>query len=264
MGKTATPFDGDLVVVTGGGSGIGLAIVRLLVQRGAAVVVAEVNHEARAVIEAIGAGQGRLRFVHCDVGQESSIDELFEVVARDGRPLTGLVNNAGITVHGDLLSFPTSAWNDLVNINMRSVFLCTQRAARLMGMRQRGSIVNIASNHAGATNPGFDAYSATKAGVCAMTRAMAWSLGPLGIRVNSLSPGLTATPHIRSLIEGNPALEEFYRSLHATGRFGEPEDVAQAAAFLLSEASLAITGSDLLADNGMSARLFHRTKTLEQ
>jgi 3-oxoacyl-[acyl-carrier protein] reductase len=96
-----------------------------------------------------------------------------------------------------------------------------------------------------------------------MTRAMAWSLGARGVRVNSLSPGLTATPHITSLIDNEPALSAHYLSLHATDRFNAPADIAEIAAFLLSDASIALTGTDLLADNGMSARLFHRAKPLQ-
>lgn len=258
MSTSLQDFKGRLFVVTGGGAGIGLAVSTLLAERGASVIVAEHNEDSRHTVEALRQQGLDLYFTHCDVRDEASVDALFDCVARQGQPLAGLVNNAGITVHGDFLDFPLSQWEALVNTNLRSVFLCTQRAARLMKDRGGGSVVNIASNHAGATNPGFDAYAATKAGVCAMTRAMAWSLGGYAIRVNSLSPGLTQTPHIEALIDKDPALGAFWRTLHATQRFNQPEDVAEIVAFLLSDVSMALTGTDLLADNGMSARLFNR------
>ncbi|TDS70424.1 SDR family oxidoreductase [Comamonas sp. JUb58] len=252
-------LQGRLIVVTGGGAGIGLGISQRLAQIGASVIVAELSDQARPTIDSLRSEGLDLRFVSCDIGKEASIDALFKVVADDSKPLYGLVNNAGVTIHGDFLDFTMQDWEQVVNVNLRSVFLCSQRAAKLMQIEGGGSIVNIASNHAGATNPGFEAYAATKGGVLAMTRAMAWSLGSHGIRVNSLSPGLTETSHIHALIEREPALGDVYRSLHATQRFNQTADIADIAAFLLCDASIALTGIDVLADNGMSARLFQRT-----
>lgn len=256
--KNRYALDGRTVIVTGGGAGIGLGIVEVLARQGARVVMAERNERGEAEALTLREQGADVHFVRTDVGSEFDIDALFEQVDALCPRLDALVNNAGLTIHGDFLEMPVSDWQRLIDVNLRSVFLCTQRAARRMARTGGGSIVNIASNHAGASTEGFEAYAATKGGIVAMTRALAWSLGRHGIRVNAVSPGLTMTDHIRQTIATDPVLGRFWSSLHATGRFNEPADVGEIVAFLLSDAAVAFTGTDLLADNGLSAHLYNR------
>lgn len=252
-------IDGRVVVVTGGGAGIGLGIVKVLAQQGARVVMAECNPEGGRISAALCDQGLDVRFVQCDVGDPASIEALFAEVRSHYPKLDGLVNNAGLTIHGDFLEASLESWERMINVNLRSVFLCAQHAARMMAASGGGAIVNISSNHAGASTEGFEGYAATKGGITAMTRAMAWSLGHHHIRVNSLSPGLTLTDHIGQLMSDKPELGRFYHALHATQRINQPEDVGQLAAFLLSDASQSLTGADLMADNGLSAHLFNRS-----
>lgn len=251
-------LEGRTVIVTGGGAGIGLGIVEVLARQGARVVVAERNVEGEAAAQALRERGGDVRFIQTDVGSESSINALFEQVDALYPRLDAIVNNAGITIRGDFLEMPLHEWQTLIDVNLRAVFLCAQHAARRMVNSGGGSIVNIASNHAGASVDGFEAYAATKGGIVAMTRAMAWSLGKRGIRVNAVSPGLTMTDNIRQAIAADPQLGSVWPSLHAMGRFNEPADVGEIVAFLLSDAAIGFSGADLLADNGMSARLYNR------
>jgi len=254
-------LDGRTVIVTGGGAGIGLGIVEVLARQGARVVMAEREAHGEAAAQALRATGADVRFIQTDVASEDSIDTLFAHIDDLYPRLDAIVNNAGLTIRGDFLEMPLRDWQALIDVNLRSVFLCAQRAARRMVRNGGGSIVNIASNHAGASVDGFEAYAATKGGIVAMTRAMAWSLGRHGIRVNSVSPGLTMTDNIRAAIAANPALERDYPTLHATGRFNEPGDIGEIVAFLLSDAANGFTGADLLADNGMSARLYNRNSS---
>ncbi|UDM52718.1 SDR family NAD(P)-dependent oxidoreductase [Cupriavidus sp. MP-37] len=259
MGEMHYNLTGRIVVVTGGGAGIGLGIVKVLAGQGARVVMAECNPAGRQVAESLRDADLDVRWVPCDVSDPLSIEDLFSLVSREYGGVDGLVNNAGLTIHEDFLEASLANLQRMINTNLRSVFLCTQQAARLMkDVGRGGAIVNLSSNHAGASMEGFEGYAATKGGICAMTRAMAWSLGQYGIRVNSLSPGLTSTDHISQLMQDRPQLQRFYPSLHATRRINAPEDVGQIAAFLISDASIGITGADLLADNGLSAHLFNR------
>ncbi|KJJ95664.1 hypothetical protein UB44_21585 [Burkholderiaceae bacterium 26] len=249
---------GRVFVVTGGGAGIGLGIVKVLAGQGARVVMAECNPEGARTAAALNVAGLDVRFIQCDVGDPKSIESLFSQVRSDYPKLDGLVNNAGLTIHGDFLEATLESWERMVNVNLRSMFLCTQHAARTMIGTGGGAIVNISSNHAGASTEGFEGYAATKGGITAMTRAMAWSLGKHSIRVNSLSPGLTLTDHIGQLMSDRPDLARFYVAMHATQRINQPEDVGQLAAFLLSDAAISMTGADVMADNGVSAHLVNR------
>ena len=251
-------FAGQVVVVTGAGAGIGLATARHLTARGARTVFASLE-APETVQEKLDDQSGDFLYVQTDVGDEASVQALIDrTVAHYGR-LDGLVNNAGVTVQHDFLEASLGDFDRLVRTNLRSVFLCSQRAARVMRRQGGGVIVNVASNHAGRSLAGFDLYAATKGGVVSLTRAMAWSLGGYGVRALSVSPGLTLVETLQRWLATDPQGSrylEHYRSAHATARANAPEDVAAVIAFLLSDAARGITGEDVVVDNGMSARLF--------
>lgn len=251
-------FTGQVIVVTGAGAGIGLAAARHLTALGAQTVFASLE-APEAVRGKLDGQSGDFLYVQTDVRDEASVQALIDrTVTHYGR-LDGLVNNAGVTIQRDFLEASSDDFDLLVQTNLRSVFLCSQRAAHVMRRQGSGVIVNVASNHAGRSLPGFDLYAATKGGVVSLTRAMAWSLGGYGIRAVSVSPGLTLVETLQNWLASDqqgPRYLQHYRSVHATARTNAPEDVAEVIAFLLSDAARGITGEDVVVDNGMSARLF--------
>ncbi|BFM13261.1 SDR family oxidoreductase [Simiduia litorea] len=244
-----------VVIVTGAGAGIGWGITQVCAKAGATLVMAELNEAAKAHAEALVQKGLAVDFVQTDVSDPVSIQALVQtVVERYGR-IDGLVNNAGVTLEGNFLDFPIEKLDCMWAVNQRSVFLMCQAVANVMAEKRSGAIVNIASNHAGASVPDYEMYAGTKAAIVAMSRAMAWSLGKFGVRVNSLSPGLTRTEAVQKVVDNNPKFETSFNAMHADGTYATVEEIGQLAAFLLSDLSSALTGSDLIADHGLSASL---------
>ncbi|KFB11451.1 SDR family NAD(P)-dependent oxidoreductase [Nitratireductor basaltis] len=237
------------VVVTGAGAGIGLGIVRQCIMAGANVIGIERDENRLVRIEAEGA-----RGVHGDVGDAEAFPSLLQRLWENRGPIHGLVNNAGITIEKPLEEMSLEEMELLWRVNQRSVLLSVQALAPLMSGNGGGSVVNIASNHARASGTGYEAYAGTKGAIVAMSRAMAWSYGRQGIRVNALCPGLTMTEAVADAAR-DPALAARFRAWHANQRVNTVDEIGQAAAFLLSDAASAFTGADLIADQGMSSRL---------
>lgn len=243
-----------VILVTGGGAGIGRGVVHACLDAGATVVVGTLD--SADCVDGASEPIERLDIHALDVADPDAILQWVDAAVEQHGHIDGLVANAGITLTPDFLSAEIEQLERLWTINQRGVFLCAQAVARKMVEAQRpGSIVTIASNHARASAAGYEMYAATKAGIVAMSRAMAWSLGKHGIRVNSLSPGLTLTETISERIAEEPHVEALFRSWHATDRYSRVDEIGQCAVFLLSSASLSMTGSDLLADQGMAASL---------
>ncbi|AFV00520.1 SDR family NAD(P)-dependent oxidoreductase [Simiduia agarivorans] len=243
---------GKVVIVTGAAAGIGWGIAKTCAHAGAHVVLADINDAGTRVSELVEKGCSA-EALRLDVSDPSAISAAVDSVFRKHGRIDGLVNNAGVTLEGDFLSFSLEKLNCLFEVNQRSVFLLSQAVARVM---QPGSaIVNIASNHAGASVAGYEMYAGTKAAIVAMSRAMAWSLGSKGIRVNSLSPGLTHTEAVARVAADNPGLAASFNKMHADNRYASVEEIGNLAAFLLSENAAALTGADLVADHGLSASL---------
>lgn len=241
-----------VIVVTGAAAGIGWGIANVCAQAGGTVVLADIKDASQRVNFLKERGLNG-NYLPLDVSDTGSIDAFIEkVIGLYGR-IDGLVNNAGVTIEGDFLNFKLDDLEKLWKINQRSVFLMSQGAAP--HMKPGSSIVNIASNHAVASVSGYEMYAATKGAIVAMTRAMAWSLGERGIRVNSLCPGLTKTEAVSKVIADNPKLEKSFAEMHADSKFNSVEEVGYIAAFLLSANSSAVTGSNIVADHGLSASL---------
>lgn len=245
-------LDQKVVIVTGAAAGIGWGIAQVCAEAGAIVVLADIN-DASNRVETLRDRGYESAYFPLNVGDAAAIAPFIDgVVERFGR-IDGLVNNAGVTIEGDFLAFDLDKLDCLWEVNQRSVFLLCQAAARRM---QPGSaIVNIASNHAGASVAGYEMYAATKGAIVAMTRAMAWSLGKKGVRVNSLCPGLTKTEAVAKVADENPALAASFDRMHADNKYNTVEEVGHIAAFLLSPCSGAMTGSNITADHGLSASL---------
>lgn len=238
-----------VVVVTGASSGVGSGIARRFAEAGAAVVVHFHHHESGAAqvaadIESMGR---RSVTVGADLRTAEGAERLMQAAETLGG-LDILINNAGTyPLHG-ILDMTVDEWQDVIDANLRSVFLCTQAAARRMAHRGRSTIVNIASIEAQNPAPAHSHYGAAKAGVVMFTKNAALELGSRGIRVNSISPGLIWREGIE---EQWPEGVERWRSRAPLGRLGRPDDVADACLFLASPAARWITGANLVVDGGV-------------
>ncbi|MEM5503106.1 SDR family oxidoreductase [Ahrensia kielensis] len=238
-----------VIIITGAGAGIGLGIARQCREAGANIVGFDINNDGADKLREIGA-----EFEQVDVADPDAFGRAIKNVYQQKGHLDGLVNNAGVTIRVPFLDMSHEQMETLWAINQRSVLVGCQAAARIMKTNNGGSIVNIASNHARCTNPGFEGYAGTKGAVVSMTRAMAWSLGPFKIRVNALCPGMTRTEIVQDAMQ-DPANEANFRSWAADNEVNSVEEVGNAAVFLLSSASAALNGADIIADRAMSALL---------
>ncbi|WP_342077823.1 SDR family oxidoreductase [Yoonia sp. SS1-5] len=235
------------IIVTGAGAGIGLGIARQCIAAKARVTGFDISDTAADQLAQIGAD-----FVPVDVSEASGFAAAIRSATENAGQLDGLVNNAGVTIQAPLAKLSTDQMEKMWGINQRSVLVGCQTAAGLLG--RGGAIVNIASNHARCTDAGSEAYAGTKGAIVAMTRAMAWSLGPQGIRVNALCPGMTRTEIVEDAMR-DPALDAKFRGWGADNEVSTVDEIGKVAVFLLSDAAMALNGSDVVADRGMSARL---------
>jgi NAD(P)-dependent dehydrogenase (short-subunit alcohol dehydrogenase family) len=237
-----------VVLVTGSGRGIGAATARLAARRGHAVFVnyAEREDRARAVVEEIRAGGGRAAMGRADVSREEEVEALFAAVDRELGPVTGLVNNAGITGPATRTEdYDAATVRRILDVNIMGTLLCTQAALRRMSTRRGGaggSIVNLSSVAATLGGAGqWTAYAAAKGAVNSMTIGLSKELGPEGIRVNALLPGLIDT-EIHAAAGVGDRLEKLAPSI-PMGRIGTAEECAEAIVWLLSGEAAYITGA---------------------
>ena len=243
---------GQVALVTGGSRGIGRAIALALAANGARVALNYVRgaEAAEAVAAEIAARGGEAVALQADVGDFQAAEGLVAAVeGRFGR-LDILVNNAGVTRDTLLLRMKESDWDDVIRTNLKGAFNCARAAARLMLRQRYGRIINISSVAAFFAHPGQANYAAAKAGIVGFTRALARELGSRGITVNAVAPGFITTDMTDVLPE---AFKEEVRAHIPAGRFGTPEDVAQAVLFLASPASGYVTGHTLVVDGGLTA-----------
>ncbi|RMG03511.1 MAG: 3-oxoacyl-[acyl-carrier-protein] reductase [Nitrospirae bacterium] len=238
-----------VAVVTGGGRGIGEAIALQMADRGAHIVVADLNMEdATRVSDAIRSKGVKSIAVSVDVSNEGSVKELFDKVKAEFGGVDILVNNAGITRDTLILRMKEEDWDSVLNVNLKSVFLCSREAVKLMAKKRYGRIVNMASVVAFMGNPGQANYSASKAGMIGLTKTIAREYASRGITANAVAPGFIKTAMTDALAED--VKNEMLRSI-PLGRFGTVDDVANAVLFLASEASGYITGHVIHVNGGM-------------
>ena len=243
-------LDGRTAVVTGGGSGIGLASVRRLAAEGAHVVVADIDETAG---QAAAAEVGGL-FVRTDVTSPADVEELFAAAHRTYGSIDVAFNNAGISPPDDdsILTTGLEAWRRVQEVNLTSVYLCCKTALPYMQHQGKGSIINTASFVAimGAATSQIS-YTASKGGVLAMSRELGVQFAREGIRVNALCPGPVDTPLLQELFASDPE-RAARRLVHIPmGRFAEPEEIAAAVAFLASDDSSFITAAQFVVDGGI-------------
>ncbi|MDS0295705.1 SDR family NAD(P)-dependent oxidoreductase [Halogeometricum luteum] len=252
VGGDPTPvsgrFEGDTALVTGSTRGIGAGVAERLAAEGANVVVTGRTAEAgEAVAERIRESGGEATFVRADMRDPDDIAALVDAAVETFGGLDVLVNNAGVETDTGADEASMDDWAFVLETDFRSYWLCAKRAFAEM---DRGSVVNVSSNHAFLTMPGKFPYNAVKAGINGMTRAMALDFGPT-VRVNTVNPGWVAIDRTTDDMPDERRRE--LESMHPTGRIGTPDDIAGVVSFLASDDAAFVTGAHLLADGGRTA-----------
>ncbi|MBN6188304.1 3-oxoacyl-ACP reductase FabG [Aneurinibacillus sp. BA2021] len=243
-------FEEQVALITGGASGLGKKAAQLLCERGAHVIIADINEEQgqQAASELREAG-GSVDFIPVHVGDEASVQALMTKIEKKAGRLDVLINNAGITRDGMLHKMPKEKWDQVLEINLTGVYLCTKAAVPLMLANGYGRIVNTSSVVGLYGNIGQTNYAATKAGVVGLTKTWAKELGGKGITVNAVAPGYIHTPMLAAVPE---KILEMMRLKVPVQRLGEAEDVARAYLFLASPYSSYINGAVLSVDGGLT------------
>jgi 3alpha(or 20beta)-hydroxysteroid dehydrogenase len=239
---------GKVAVVSGGARGMGASHVRALVGEGAKVVFGDIlNAEGEAVAESVG---DTTRYVHLDVTRPGDWDRVVATAVNDFGGVDVLVNNAGIINVGTIEDYQLSEWHRILDVNLTGVFLGIRAVVASMKAAGRGSIINISSIEGMAGTIACHGYTATKFAVRGLTKSTALELGPSGIRVNSIHPGLIKTP----MTEWVP--EDIFQT--ALGRAAAPEEVSNLVVYLASDESSYSTGSEFVVDGGCTAGLGHK------
>ena len=243
-----------VAIITGGASGIGRATAFLLASEGAAVVITDVNEsDGRAVVDEIVKGGGRSLFEPGDVTRAADCKRVVERAMRDFGAVDILFNNAGIIRRASILELTEADWDRVMSVNVKAIFLMSREAIPPMAKSGGGSIINMASGWGLAGGPRAAVYCASKGAVVLLTKAMAIDHGPQKIRVNCICPGDTDTAMLRNEAEqlGEPSKQFLAEATkRPLGRVGRPEEIAQAALYLASDAASFVTGTALVVDGG--------------
>ena len=247
-------LQGQSAIVTGGAKGIGYAVARKLLREGARVMIADIDEVAgQDAIETLS-GDGEVRFFAADVSERLDVHNLVARTIDAFGSITALVNNAGIVHAADFLDLDEADFDRVLKVNLKSAFLCGQAVARHMvelvaGGNEPGAIVNMSSINDTFAISNQVPYSVSKGGVSQLTKVMALSLAPHGIRVNAIGPGSIMTDMLASVAHSKDVKNRIL-SRTPLGRIGSPDEIASVAAFLLSSDASYVTGQTIYADGG--------------
>lgn len=247
-------LEARVALVTGGASGIGSACALRFANEGATVVAFDVAKPDAARWDEIRAAAPEVDFVELDVRDEAAVERAVSAAAARFGRIDALVNAAGVATSGAVGELEEAEWDRVLDINLKGTFLVSKHVVRQMQARRSGSIVNLASIEGLEGMESQAAYNASKGGVVLLTRSMAIDYGPIGIRVNCLCPGYIETPMSEVLKEaGREEVLSRFVAQHMLQRPGQPEEVASAALFLVSDDASFVTGHSLVVDGGFTA-----------
>jgi NAD(P)-dependent dehydrogenase (short-subunit alcohol dehydrogenase family) len=239
-----------VAVITGGSGGIGQAVAERFAREKYSIVLLDVNAEAgKQVMAELNKRGVKIAFLQIDLTQEPTVKATFEQIIADHGHMDILVNVAGGSLHRHLLNdFPLEHWRAVIDANLTSTFLCCRAVVGSMKAQKSGAIVNISSDIAFSGDAGRSAYAAAKAGILGLTRSLALELATSGVRVNAVAPGRIATPRVRASY--SDAEWEAAAKRIPVGHAGQPQDVAEAVAFLASDAAKHMTGQTIHVNGG--------------
>lgn len=243
-------LENKIAIITGGGSGIGLSCARLFCQEGAKVVI--FGRRKNRLEDAVREIGENILAVPGDITRDEDISRLVETTVSSYGRIDILVNNAGIFTGAPLHEMKDDEWESALDINMTRIFKLTREVLPYMIRQKSGSIVNISSILGLVAAPGTSAYNVSKGALNQFTRSLAVEYGVSGIRCNAICPGLIATEMTDELMNDEDLMQEWSKN-YPIGRFGQPEDVAQACLFLASAESSFVTGAILPVDGGYTA-----------
>lgn len=247
-----------VVVITGAADGIGRTTAGRFASMGARVVIADIDEaKGRAAADELTSQGFSARFVAADVSETGSVAALFERVVEAHGGVDVLVNNAAVALPGSVTGIEEEVWQRVLNTNLTGAWRAMRSALPHMVRRSGGAIVNISSMQAHRGFLGWAAYAAAKGGLEALTRQAAVEYAGDGIRINAVAPGTIMTPMNERIFreaEDPQALVDTWNSLHALGRFGQPEEVADAIVFLAGDGASFITGETLRVEGGMAVK----------
>jgi NAD(P)-dependent dehydrogenase (short-subunit alcohol dehydrogenase family) len=240
-----------VIVITGAAQGIGAACAQRLSQDGAAVALWDVDDARGQALAKSLTDQGRrAMYQHCDVALKREVDAATANTVQAFGHIDGLVNNAGVFKAANFLDITEADWDAVINVNLKGSFLVAQAVAREMVKHGGGAVVNMSSVNGVMAIPSIASYNVSKGGINQLTRVMALSLADHGIRVNAVAPGTIATELAKNAVLGSDEARARIMSRTPMKRLGEPEEIADVCAFLLSSASSYMTGEIIYVDGG--------------
>lgn len=244
-------YNEKVVIVTGSGKGIGRCIAQAYAKKEALVIGIDINLSlGRQTEKLILEAGGKVAFFQADLSNKEDIERAIRNIVDKYCRIDILINNAGISKWKSPYDLSVEEWDEIINTNLRSVFLLSREAAKLMRAHGGGSIVNIASTRALMSEPNSEAYAASKGGIVSLTHAFAASLSPDRIQVNCISPGWIETGKYAQL-------RDVDHLQHLSRRVGTPEDIAKACLYLTDEGNDFITGTNIVIDGGMTKKMIY-------